>query len=92
MKIILSPQVRFDAAPMVLERMGDSLTIDGEAVALQVEPGDETPLHPALVGWPSRDEGEWVVTLLYPIPPDAAEAARFPEPIVVSGDGMIVTP
>lgn len=92
MKILLSPQVRFDAQPMVLSREGDTLTINGEAVALQTEPVDDTPLHPALVSWPHRDEGEWVVTLLYPIAPDASEADRFPAPMEVTGDGVIEMP
>ncbi|MEZ5686294.1 MAG: hypothetical protein R3D78_10570 [Paracoccaceae bacterium] len=49
MKIILSPQVRFDASPLTLIRDGNNLTVNGETIALQTDPGDGTFPHPALV-------------------------------------------
>jgi hypothetical protein len=89
MKIILSPQVRFDASPLTLIRDGNNLTVNGETIALQTDPGDGTFPHPALVSWPHLEDGDWVVSLLYPIPPDASETTRFPQPLEMTGDGEI---
>ena len=88
---------------MTIERTGDTLTIDGEALDLSgVGEGDSLPQeaidHPALqpdtpgVWHVERTNGELSLHIKTPFYPGSPHEALFPEPIEVSGDGPVVMP
>jgi hypothetical protein len=73
-------------APLSMSVAGDTLTINGEPFDFSLL--DEGDLLPAdavesdFINSPvTRSGGEIVVTVLLPIPSDASEAQRFPEPV-----------
>lgn len=86
MQINLSP-VRMDAT-LAVSRTGDVLTINGAAVDLTTYAGG----CDWIVGQPEAGPGGWQVTLILPHGGDVPEAARFPEPITLTGDGVVPLP
>lgn len=95
MKINLSPQRRDDT--LVLEKMGDVLTINGDDLDLSVITEgstypDATEIHPFLSGSITRENGELELTFILPHGKDAPEEVLFPEPLIVTVDGPITLP
>ena len=95
MKINLSPQVR--NGTLSVSKSGDALTING--VTYDFTPLTEGSTLPAaavdceyIVGPVSRVDNEIELTLLLPITRDASEAAKYPEPIIMTTDGEVVLP
>ncbi|MFC3339996.1 hypothetical protein ACFOEY_19715 [Paracandidimonas soli] len=106
MKITLSPTGEpyghpFEA-PLVLERRGQTLIINGQELDFSVIPAGATlPDGTAATGCPyvvgdiERDEaGVLRITVMLPYGPDSEEnrAARFPEPIIDPADGIVPLP
>lgn len=95
MRIILSPQVSNDQ--LTLERQGSMLIVNGQSHDLSVlaaqEPDEDgqIDLPPCLTALGEAD-GEITVTVLFPMPAGATEAARFPAPIVDPPDGPVALP
>lgn len=95
MHITLSP-IRHDT-PLTLHRAGDVLTINGIAYDLSGIPeGATLPRAAVACDWLASDieriGGVLHLTLLLPHGAAAPEAARFPEPLTVAGDGPIPLP
>lgn len=97
----LSPQVPYgDPSPLVVERQGEILFLNAEALDLSfMEPGDSLPSgsidHPLLGSATiERDESGFLIDgLLFQI--DAGQtdpAACFPEPVIISHDGVVALP
>jgi hypothetical protein len=103
MKIYFTPQSRFET--LTVSRYGDVLDINGtvldlstlmegealpvydeESDALLVDTGSPWLLHAR------RHDGRIEATLLLPISADAPESARFPQPLVLDGDGPVPLP
>lgn len=83
---------------LTVTRAGDVLTLNGEALDFgPLPPGGTLPrdviASPWIAGDVTRDaNGVLTVPLLLPHGPDAPEAVRFPEPLVVGGDGPVGLP
>ena len=95
MKINLSPQRRDDQ--LILEKAGDTLTINGTAYDFsQLPNGGTLPAEAVdcefVIGSVDRVNGELELTLLLPHGPNATEAARFSEPIIDPADGEVELP
>jgi hypothetical protein len=95
MQINLSP-MRADAA-LTLSRLGDVLTINGEAFDFSAIPDGATLPRdavacPWLVSDVERIAGEIVLTLVLPHGQNAPEATRFPAPIIDPPDGPVSLP
>lgn len=95
MHITLSPQRRDDTLTLV--KTGDVLTLNGVAFDLSVIPEGATLPADAIdsewfTGPVERIDGQLHLTLILPHGKDASEAARFPEPIVVTTDGIVELP
>lgn len=95
MIINFSP-VRMDET-LAVERQGDVLYLNGEACDLG--PLLEGATLPAtaisskwFAGQVDRENGELTLTLILPHGPNAPERTRFPQPITVSGDGLVELP
>lgn len=86
MQITFSP-VRMDET-LTVSRAGDVLTINGAAVDLTSYTGG----CDWIVGQPEAGPDGWAVTLILPHSGDATDAARFPEPITLTGDGVVPLP
>lgn len=71
-------------APVTASIAGDTLLIDGTAFDL-----GGTGHCPWLVGAPERTAGGWHLTLILPHGGEAPHATRFPEPVLLAGDGPI---
>ena len=94
MKLILSPQRRDDI--LTLSKSGDALTVNGTVYDFSPLPNGGTLPREAvdcewICGDVDRVNGELVIPISLPHGPDAAEAARFPEPMNVT-DGEVVLP
>jgi len=94
MHITFSPQLR---PPVVYSRAGDILTIDGEAFDFTNLPDGATLPAEAIssdmvVGDVSRIAGVLHLTLILPHGTNAPEATRFPEPLTLSGNGLVTLP
>jgi hypothetical protein len=86
MVINFSP-LRWDQE-LSLSVSGDVLTINGEPFDFSLlDEGDLLPaeaVESEFINSPvTRTDGEIVVTVLLPIPSDASDAQRFPEPVTV---------
>lgn len=95
MKLELSPQRRDDTLQVSVA--GDVLTINGTAYDLARLPEGATLPRSAIdcewiAGDVERVGGVLHVPLLLPIPADADDAARFPQPITVLADGPVALP
>lgn len=80
-----------------VEIMGEVLTINGEALDFsQVPEGATLPRSAIGCVYIAEDvvrtNGVLHIGLSFPIPPDASEAARFPEPIINPPDGPLELP
>jgi len=83
-------------APLTLSRMGDVLTINGEAFDFSALPDDATLPFTAvtcdwLAGDITRKDGELHLSLILPHGPHAPDATRFPAPITITADGTDYT-
>ena len=95
MILTFSP-VRYDTI-LSLQREGDVLTLNGEAFDFGPLPDGATLPRDAIVcdwiaGDVRREGGMLMVPLLLPHGPDAPEATRFPQPIVLAADGPVTLP
>lgn len=95
MKITLSP-IRRDE-PLSLERQGMALLLNGRHFDFSnLAIGEEASPEPLecdwFVGTIQRTEDGLELSIAYPIGPNATDAQRFPEPLVVSEDGPIKLP
>lgn len=96
MKISFSPQRRDDA--LVIEKtIGDRLRINGELYNFNsLEEGDEVPAGAIptewIIGPVRRGNGEIDLTILLPHGPNPPQHVAFPEPIIVTENGLIALP
>jgi hypothetical protein len=95
MKILFSPQ-RSDGA-IVVSKVGDALTINGDAFDFSIIPDGATlPASatdcPFLTGDIERVAGDLHLTLLLPHGPNPPQAVAFPEPIINPADGPLELP
>lgn len=101
MTLKLSPQIPCgEAAPLVVERRGQALVLNGEVLDLSfMSPGDLLPVgaidHPLLKSATiERNETSLLIDgLLFHI--DARQtdpAACFPEPVIITDDGVVALP
>jgi len=95
MHITLTP-MRHDT-PVVLERHGDSLTVNGTALDFSPLPEGATLPRDAvecewLVGDVTRMDGVLHLTLILPHGADAPEETRFPARILLTEDGPVKLP
>ena len=95
MKINFSPQVREDT--ISITKTGDALTINDVAYDFAQLPDGATLPRDAvdceyIASDVTRVNGEIELTLLLPITPQASEAARFPQPIIVTENGEVELP
>lgn len=98
--ITLHPQIADDRAPLVPEKQGAGLSLNGELLDLAIlGDGDTLPAgaidHPLLRYAEIRRVGDVIEVdaLLFPISPSQTDpAACFPEPILVTDDGPIQLP
>lgn len=94
MKISFTPVRRSDS--LVLSKLGDTLTINGEIYDFAALPeGATLPREAVSCAWLAsdvlRNNGEIELTLVLPLGPEASAAARFPAPITPA-DGAIPLP
>lgn len=95
MHISLTPMRRDD--PLMLERHGDTLTINGEAFDLSVIPeGATLPRAAVACAWLASDitriGGALHLTLILPHGPLAGPETLFPAALVPAGDGPVALP
>lgn len=95
MIITLTP-CRMDAG-LTASRAGDILLLNGEALDFgPVSEGDVLPRAaincPWIAGDVTRVSGVLRIPILLPTGPAASEAARFPAPITLTGDGPVALP
>lgn len=80
-----------------LSRAGDVLTVnDVEFDFTPLPEGGELPADAIESEWFEgpvlRRSGRLELTLRFPLPVDASDAARFPEPLMVEADGPVELP
>lgn len=101
MTLKLSPQIPCgEAVPLVVERRGQALVLNGEVLDLSfMSPGDLLPVgaidHPLLKSATiERNEtGLLIDGLLFHIAANQTDpAACFPEPVIISHDGVVALP
>lgn len=97
MKISLSPVSLAYAPEFSLSRTGDVLTINGAPFDFsQLPDGAVLPLEAIesehFSGPVMRVGGVLHLTLRFPIGPGASEAACFPKPVYVTGEGPVELP
>lgn len=95
MIIKLSP-VRSDAE-LSISKSGDALTINGTVFDFtQLSEGDVLPREAVGSDWVAADVtrvgGLVELTVMLPHGADASEAARFPQPLYVTKDGLVELP
>lgn len=95
MKITLHPMRH--SAPLSLHRAGDVLTINGAAYDFGPVPDGATLPRAAIAcdwiaGDVQRINGVLHVPIILPHGANAPEAARFPAPITLTGDGDVILP
>ena len=95
MHITFSP-VRGDT-PLVIDRQGDTLTLNGDLLDLSVVPDGatlpaEAVASPFLAGPITRKDGILHLTLALAHGAQAPEETRFPEPITLTEDGPVDLP
>lgn len=87
--INLSP-VRTDT-PTTASLSGTILTVNGADYDLSLIPDGSTVEHPVIQQC-TRTGKDYVLTLILTHGANAPEATRFPQPIVVTADGVIPLP
>jgi len=95
MRLIFTPQ-RSDET-LVLEKSGDVLMINGQLFDFtRLAEGEVLPVDavdsPWVIGDVSRANSELQLMLLLPLGANASDAARFPQPLQVQGDGPVELP
>jgi hypothetical protein len=95
MRIYLSPQ-RSDAT-LQISRTGNTLTLNGESFDFSLmNEGDTLPASAIkstwFVGPVDKINGDLVLTLLLPLPPNFSPEQAFPEPLINVPDGPITLP
>jgi hypothetical protein len=95
MQIAFSPQRRDDA--LTLSRAGDVLTVNGVALDFSaIGEGDTLPRDAVGNAWVvsdvTRTAGVLSLSVILPLAADAVEAARFPDPVTLVGDGAVTLP
>lgn len=95
MVINLSP-VRM-GEQLAVSKQGDILTINGEAFDFSRMPDGASLPGEAIesnwfVGQVERTNGDLVLTLVLPHGQNAPESTRFPQPIIMAGDGVVALP
>lgn len=95
MYITFSP-IRAEA-PLILERQGDILTLNGETFDLTpLSEGASLPAEATgsdfFVGEISRRAGMLHMTILLPHGQNPPQSTAFPEPILVEMDGRVALP
>ena len=95
MYITLIPQRRDDT--LTASVSGDTITLNGQALDFGPLPDGATLPRAAIAcewvaGDVQRVEGVLHIPLILPHGPDASEAARFPQPIIVTRDGTLELP
>lgn len=95
MQINWSP-VRRDEA-LTVTKQGDALTTNGEVFDFTTLLNGETLPRDAIVcDWLASDvervDGEIILTLILPHGANAPEETRFPQPVVMAGDGPVPVP
>ena len=88
--------VRRDEA-LTVTKQGDALTINGEVFDFTPLPDGATlPRDAVACDWLASDVertgGEIVLTLALPHGANAPEETRFPQPLVMAGDGPVPVP
>ena len=102
MKILFSPQSRFDS--LSLHREGDALTINGETLDFSaLGEGQALPAYDS-DGWEKAGTGHELITrvarvagrieatVVLPYWGEASEAVLFPEPVEMDADGPVPVP
>ena len=95
MQITLAP-VR-DETPLVLERSGDTLVLNGDILDLSTIPeGAELPVEavdsPYIAGPIRRENNVLFLTLALPHGADAPDETRYPAVLVLDEDGPVSLP
>lgn len=95
MKIKLSPQIREDELSVIVSN--DIIVLNGEILDFTPLPeGGTLPRGSVdnqwIVGDVTRKDGQIELTVILPHGFDASEAARFPEPIIVTTNGLVELP
>lgn len=95
MKIKLSPQIREDELSVIVSN--DIIVLNGEILDFtQLPEGGTLPRGSVdnqwIVGDVTRKDGQIELTVILPHGFDASEAARFPEPIIVTTNGLVELP
>lgn len=94
MFLITQSPLRCDDA-LAISVVGEVLVVNGVALDLgALAPGESLARDAVGSDWIAsdivrRENGEITLTLIVPHGAEAAEAARFPRPIVVTGDGPV---
>lgn len=97
MQIILRAFRPVNNKALSITKQGDTLIFNGESFDFsQLVDGATLPKNAIESEWiydnVERVGGELVVPVLLPIKRNASEAARWPEPIVVTADGPVQLP
>ena len=93
MLIQFSPQRSTEE--LEVERYGDLLTFNGDAVNLGKIPEGGDGFDPEwrwIIEPVTRVDGQLRVTISLPIGPDASDAALWPEPLTLTDDGPVPLP
>lgn len=95
MKLHFTPQRRDET--LSLDKVGDTLNINGSLLDLSVIPEGATlpdahEVHPLLIGTITRQNGELELTFILPHGANPTHAQAFPESITVTEDGQISLP
>ncbi|WP_417816615.1 hypothetical protein [Tritonibacter scottomollicae] len=95
MQISFSPARH--ATALIANRLGDVLTLNGEAFDFTaLAEGDILPREAVACDWlasdVTRQDGEIRLTLILPHGADAPEETRFPQPVTLTGDGPVPLP
>ena len=95
MQINWTPMRRDEA--LTINKAGDALTINGEVFDFGPLPDGATlPRDAVACEWLASDVersgGEISLTLILPHGANAPEETRFPQPVVMAGDGPVAVP
>jgi len=88
--------MRLDQA-LSVTRQGDALTLNGETFDFApLQEGDVLPRAAVACEWlasdVTRQGGEICLTLILPHGAEAPQETRFPQPLTLSGDGLVPLP
>lgn len=96
MKIILCPVGGLDT-DVVYTKIGNAISVNGEVFDFsRMGDGDLLPsdavMSKMFVGMIEHKEGDLVITLVLPTPPNYSPEQAFPEPLLNVQDGVIPLP